>query len=236
MSQAEPRLVLVTGASRGIGRFLAELQLKQGHKVVGCSRNESDLRHSSYEHVVTDVTNEDQVTRLLKHVRRVYGRLNVLINNAGVAAMNPVLLTPKSSAESVVQTSLLGSFLVCREAAKVMLNGTDGRMVNFTSVAVPMRLEGEAIYAAAKSAVETFTKVFAREVAPYGITVNAVGPSPIETDLIRGVSKQKLDSLVERLAIKRLGTFADVANVVDFFLRPESNYITGQVIYLGGQG
>src|SRR5207253_10277620 len=111
-----------------------------------------------------------------------------------------------------------------------------GRIVNFTSVAVPMRLEGESIYAATKSAVETFTRVFAREVAPYGITVNAVGPAPIETDLIRSVPKKTLKALVERLAIKRLGTFADVANVVDFFIRPESNYVTGQVIYLGGEG
>src|SRR5262245_13378345 len=233
MSRAQLKLALVTGASKGIGRFLAEHLLERGHAVVGCSRKKANIAHSMYEHVVADVTSEDQVVPLLKHVRRVYGRLDVVINNAGVAAMNPALLTPLSCAESIVHTSLLGSFLVCREAAKVMLKAGGGRIVNFTSVAVPMRLEGESIYAAAKSAVETFTRVFAREVAPYRITVNAVGPSPIQTDLIRGVPEAKLEALVERLALKRVGKFADVANVVDFFIRPESDYVTGQVIYLG---
>jgi 3-oxoacyl-[acyl-carrier protein] reductase len=109
-----------------------------------------------------------------------------------------------------------------------------GRIVNISSIAVPMRLEGESIYAASKSAVVTFSRILARELADSGITCNVVGPTPIETDLIRGVPREKIDSIVERLAIKRLGRFEDVANVIDFFVKPESDYITGQVIYLGG--
>lgn len=97
-----------------------------------------------------------------------------------------------------------------------------------------MRLEGEAIYAASKAAVETLTRVLARELAPLGITCNAVGPTPIETDLIRGVPRAKIDRLLASQAIHRLGQPTDVANVIDFFLRPESDFITGQVIYLGG--
>jgi len=106
--------------------------------------------------------------------------------------------------------------------------------VNLTTVAVPMRLEGEAIYAASKAAVEMLTRVLARELAPMGITCNAVGPTPIETDLIRGIPRAKIDRLVASQAIPRLGQPADVANVIDFYLRPESDFITGQVIYLGG--
>src|SRR5437016_3775633 len=121
MSRSQPSLILITGASRGIGRSLTEHLLEHGHAVVGCSRKASNLTHSRYEHVVADVTSEDQVTHLLKHVRRVYGRLDVLINNAGVGAMNPALLMPLASAQSIVHTNLLGSFLLCREAAKVML-------------------------------------------------------------------------------------------------------------------
>lgn len=97
-----------------------------------------------------------------------------------------------------------------------------------------MLLEGEAIYAASKSAVETLTRVMGRELGPFGITVNAIGPSPINTNLIRNVPAQNIQAIVDRLAIKRLGTPQDVFNVVDFFIRPESGYITGQVIYLGG--
>jgi 3-oxoacyl-[acyl-carrier protein] reductase len=95
-------------------------------------------------------------------------------------------------------------------------------------------LEGEAIYAASKSAVVTLTQILARELADFGITCNVVAPTPIETDLIRNVPKEKIDRIVQQLAIKRLGRFEDVANVIDFFVRPESDYITGQVIYLGG--
>jgi 3-oxoacyl-[acyl-carrier protein] reductase len=109
-----------------------------------------------------------------------------------------------------------------------------GRIVNLTTVAVPLSLEGESIYVASKSAVEALTRVMSRELAPFGITVNAVGPTPVETDLIRNVPRDKIEEIVHRLAIKRLGQPADVFNVVEFFIRPESDYITGQIIYLGG--
>jgi 3-oxoacyl-[acyl-carrier protein] reductase len=141
---------------------------------------------------------------------------------------------PSSTARKIVETNLLGPFLVCRESAKLMKKHRYGRIVNFSTIAVPMHLEGEAIYAASKSAVVTFTQIIARELAEFGITCNVVGPAPIETDLIRGVPAEKIDRIVNNLAIKRLGRFEDIANVIDFFIRPESDFITGQVIYLGG--
>jgi len=163
------------------------------------------------------------------------------VNNAGVASMNHVLLTPDATAARLLGTNFHGTFLMCREAAKVMRRRKYGRIVNVSTIAVPMQLEGESLYAASKGAVETFTRVFAREVAvfarevaDFGITCNIVGPTPIETDLIRNVPKDKIDGILQRLAIKRLGRFEDVANVIDFFVRPESDYVTGQVIYLGG--
>jgi 3-oxoacyl-[acyl-carrier protein] reductase len=109
-----------------------------------------------------------------------------------------------------------------------------GRIVNFTTVATPLKLEGEAIYAASKAAVGSLTEVLARELAGFGITVNSIGPTPIETDLIRSVPKDRMDRLVARQAIPRMGTFDDVANVCDFYLKPESDFITGQNLFLGG--
>jgi 3-oxoacyl-[acyl-carrier protein] reductase len=111
-----------------------------------------------------------------------------------------------------------------------------GRIVNFGSVAEPLRLEGEAIYAASKAAVVSLTRVLARELAEYGITVNAIEPTPVATDLIRSVPSEKIDRLVARQAIRRLGEFRDIVNVVDFFVRPESDFVTGQVVTLGGVG
>jgi 3-oxoacyl-[acyl-carrier protein] reductase len=109
-----------------------------------------------------------------------------------------------------------------------------GRIVNFATVATPLRLEGEAAYAASKAAVISLTQILARELADFGITVNAIGPTPIQTDLVGGVPSEKLERLIARQAIRRWGQFGDVANVIDFFLRPESDFVTGQVVYLGG--
>lgn len=233
---AEPEVVLVTGTSKGIGRHLAEHFLQRGASVEGCSRSEPDWESDTvhYTHHCLDVTDERQVRSMLSSIQRRHGHLEILINNAGVASMNHILLTPGATVERIMATNFAGTFLLCREAAKLMQRRRYGRIVNLSSIAVAMRLEGESVYAASKSAVETFSQILAREMAVFGITCNVVAPTPIETDLIRGVPKEKIDAIVERLAIKRLGRFEDVANAIDFFVKPESDYITGQVIRLGG--
>jgi 3-oxoacyl-[acyl-carrier protein] reductase len=111
-----------------------------------------------------------------------------------------------------------------------------GRIVNLSTVAVPLHLEGEAIYAASKAAVEELTRVLARELGELGVTVNAIGPSPIRTDLIAGVPDDKIQQIVARGALKRLGELDDVLAVLDFFLSPRAGFVTGQVVYLGGFG
>jgi 3-oxoacyl-[acyl-carrier protein] reductase len=227
-------VTLITGTRKGIGKFLAEHYVRQGHRVVGCSRGEIDWALDGYAHYVADVSDETAVRRIFADLRRKYDRLDNLVNNAGVASMNHSLLTPLSSVHHVLNTNVVGTFLFSREAAKLMQTHRYGRIVNFTTMAVPLKLEGEAAYVASKAAVLSLTHVLARELVDLGITVNAVGPGPVDTDLIRGVPKPKIDQLVSRQAIRRLGTFEDVANVVDFFLRPESNFVTGQCLYLGG--
>jgi 3-oxoacyl-[acyl-carrier protein] reductase len=148
--------------------------------------------------------------------------------------MNHALLTSAAKAREIIDTNFLGTFLMCREAARLMRKHRSGRIVNFGTVATPLKLEGEAVYAAAKAAVMTFTQIAAKEFAELGITVNCVAPTPIRTDLIAKIPQDKLDDLIARQAIKRMGEFRDVANVTDFFIRPESDFITGQVIFLGG--
>jgi 3-oxoacyl-[acyl-carrier protein] reductase len=226
--------MLLTGTRKGIGKALANHYLERGYHVVGCSRQAADWEAERYIHRSMDVSDEAAVRRLLADIRERFGSLQFLVNNAGVAAMNHALLTPLATVRQVLETNVTGTFLLCREAAKLLRGRPHTRIVNLSSVAVPLQVEGEAIYAASKAAVEMLTRVLARELAPLGITCNAVGPTPIETDLIRGVPLDKLEALIARQAIRRFGKAEDVANVVDFFLRPESDFITGQVLYLGG--
>jgi 3-oxoacyl-[acyl-carrier protein] reductase len=227
-------VTLITGTRKGIGRFLADRYVKSGHRVIGCSRKPCDWSAPNYTHVRCDVTDEKDVTALFTMISREHARLDHLVNNAGIASMNHSMLTPIDTVKSVLNTNVLGTFLFAREAARLMQKRKFGRIVNFSSVAAPLKLEGEAIYAASKAAVVTLTQVLARELAPLGVTVNAVGPTPVETDLIRNVPKDAMDRLVARQAIARMGTMDDVANVIDFYFRPESAFITGQVLYLGG--
>ncbi len=229
-----PRVIVITGSRKGIGRFLTEHYLESGDIVVGCSRSKTDLEHDKYTHFILDVSDEIAVKRMVSSVRKLFSTIDILINNAGMASMNHFLLTPKATVEKLFSTNFTGTFLFSREVAKLMSKKKKGKIVNFSTVAVPLNLEGEAVYAASKSAVVSLTKILAKEVGEMGITVNAVGPTPVYTDLIKTVPKNKIGELLNQQAIKRLGTFEDVLNVIEFFINPKSEFITGQVVYLGG--
>lgn len=228
------QVILITGTRKGIGKYLAHYYAEKGYQVIGCSRREVDYKLDNYRHFCLDVSDEREVKRMFVEIRRVYKRMDVLINNAGIASMNHILLTPLKTVQEVFETNFFGAFLFCREAAKLMQRHHCGRIVNFTTVAVPLKLEGEAIYASSKAAIISLTQIMARELAEYNITVNAVGPTPLKTDLIRSIPKEKVNDLIQRQAIRRFGEFRDISNVIDFLLKPESDFVTGQVIFLGG--
>jgi len=227
-------VILITGTRKGIGRYLIEYYAEKGMQVVGFSRGACDFAHPRYRHFEADISDEPAIRAMFIEIRKQYGGLDILVNNAGIASMNHLVLTPTATARRILETNVVGTFTCCREAVKLMMKQRSGRIVNMATVATPLDLEGEAMYAASKAAVVSLTRILAREVAELNITVNAVGPTPIETDLIRSVPKAKMDALLARHPLSRYGTFQDLSNVIDFFIKPESAYITSQVIYLGG--
>lgn len=231
---SEQAVTLITGSRKGIGRFLVGHYTSQGHLVLGCSREVVTEIIPGYEHYCLDVADERAVKDMVASVRQKYGRIDNLINNAGIAATGHSLLTSAETVMRLYKTNVVGCFLFCREGAKLMKKRRYGRIVNFSTVAVPLRLPGESVYASSKAAVVTLTEILAREFGPLGITVNAVGPTPVQTDLIKAMPADKVQEVIDRQTIRRPGTFADIANAIDFFLRPESDFVTGQVLYLGG--
>lgn len=225
---------IITGTRKGLGKGLAEYYLAKGCMVAGCSRGKSTIEHKNYLHFELDVADEKAVVSMVRNVKKEFGTVDVLLNNAGIAAMNHILTTPYDNAHAVFNTNFFGTFLFSREVAKVMMRQKNGSIVNYTTVAVPLNLEGEAVYAASKAAIENFTQVSAKELGQFGIRVNAIGPTPVKTDLVRNVPEKKLQKLLEQQAIKRFGEFEDVVNVVEFLNSNKSNFVTGQTIYLGG--
>ena len=228
------RIVIITGTRKGIGHSLCNYFLDEGDIVYGCSRRETDIRHDKYTHFILDVSDEKKVIKMVNQIFKNHRKIDILINNAGAAAMNHFFLTPFLTVQKMINTNFLGTFLMCREVGRFMMKNKSGRIINYTTVAVPLNLEGELVYSSSKAAVEQLTKVLAAEIGASGVTVNAVGPTPILTDLIKNVPKDKIDNLIQSQSIKRMGTFEDVLNIVKFFINPESNFVTGQIIYLGG--
>jgi len=229
----DKKIIVITGSRKGIGKYLSEYYLKSA-LVIGCSRKDSSIREENYIHYNVDVSDEIGVVNMIKDVVKRFKRVDILINNAGIAAMNHIMLTPMDAATDIIKTNLLGTFIFIREVSKVMARQKWGRIVNISTIAVPLSLEGESIYVASKAAVENITKIASRELAPFNITVNTIGIAPLMTDLIKTVPKEKIDKIISMMGIKRLAKYSDVSNVIDFYIKDESDYISGQNIYLGG--
>ena len=227
-------VMVITGTRKGLGKYLAQYYLEKRFIVIGCSRSNVDFEHNHYQHFCLDVSDEPSVKKMFSEIRKNYGRLDVLINNAGTASTNHILLTPITTVKDIINTNFIGTILFSRESAKLMKRNQFGRIVNIVSVDTPLKLEGTAIYAASKAAVVNFTEIIAKELSAYNITINSVGPAPIKTDLIQGISEKKFTSMLDKQAIKRYSEFNDISNVIDFFVQRQSDFVTGQVIYLGG--
>ena len=228
-------VMLITGTRKGIGKYLAGYYSKNMYQVIGCSRGLIHYKLDNYQHFCLDISEESSVKKMFTEIRKKYGRLDVLINNAGVNyAHSPLLLVPYESALKTVEVNLLGTFLLSREAAKIMKKKSFGRIVNLGSMAVKHEVKGEAIYTASKAAIVSLTRVMAKEISSYGITCNTVSPAAIDTDFIKKINNNALNEVLSRNAIPNVGSLNEVSNTIDWLINTESSAITGQSIYLGG--
>jgi 3-oxoacyl-[acyl-carrier protein] reductase len=223
--------VIVTGASRGLGRFCAERLHEKGYRVVGLGRG-SDVA-APFEMRTADVTDAASIAKALEDLRR-DSSVYALINSAGIASMNLVVTTPPDTVRKIIETNLLGTIYCCQQVAPALMRRGEGRIINFSTLGVPLGLKGEAVYVASKAGVEGFSRAFAREMSAHGVTVNTIAPGPIETALIAKVPKDKIAAVVDRQIIQRQAAPSDVWNIVSTLLSPESNMITGETIHVGG--
>jgi 3-oxoacyl-[acyl-carrier protein] reductase len=228
------RVVVVTGARKGIGRILADHFLAEGARVIGMSRGDAAITHANYDHRSLDVGDNLAVRAAFAAISRTHGRVDIAINNAGVLTSVHALLMPASRAEEMVRTNLLGGFYVACEAAKLMRKGKFGRIINIGSMASVLEPIGDSIYAATKAASMTLTGVLAKEFASYGITVNTLAVSALQTDMLQQIPPDTMAAVLAELPLPRLATPDDVFNVVDFFASSESSHITAQTLFLGG--
>jgi 3-oxoacyl-[acyl-carrier protein] reductase len=222
---------LITGTSAGLGRALAERLLADGWTVHGFARGAQAIVHERFKAHAVDVTDENAVRGAVASVAS-SGRIDLLINNAGAAALNAFLLTPGAVAESLMRVNYLGAFHCLQAVGKVMVRQRAGRIINLTTVAVPLSLEGEAAYVASKAAVEALSKVAAKELATQGVCVVALGLGPVDTRLTRAVPKAALARINEAIG-RPAGTSMDQA--VDFILTRihDADLKSGGVEYLG---
>ena len=229
------KIFLITGTSRGIGRYLAEYYLNKGNYVIGCSRSKSDLVNSDYTHFQKDIAKEADILEIFKFIRKQFKRIDVLINNA---AINPnILVAGLLSYQMIEETfkiNVFSSMIFCREAIKLMSRKKFGRIVNISSMAVKHEVIGESLYTSTKSALTSYTKVISKEISDYNITANVIAPSAIPTNLSAKIDPEALKEVLSRNAIKIYGEMMDVSTAVDFVISKDSSSITGQVIYLGG--
>jgi 3-oxoacyl-[acyl-carrier protein] reductase len=225
--------IFISGTSRGIGQALCEHYLNQGWQVGGCSRAESSISHGNYTHYEIDVTNEKEVVFALRDFSKKTDGIEAMICNAGRGAMGPLAVSSVEEMHSVFEVNVSGTFLFLREGAKLMAQ-SGGSIVTLSSIAVPLDLPGESLYSASKATVEQFTRTAAREFAPLGIRVNAVGPCLMDTDLTKGLQEDIRQKLLSEQWISRTASFHEVVSVIDFFISESSSMVTGQVLYMGG--
>lgn len=237
------KTVVVTGASKGIGRAVAKEFANNGYNVVICyNKSVSDAQQLLNEvsqttraiAVRVDVSNEDDVKNMVEITKKTFGNIDVLVNCAGVSDTRLLIDSTKDDYDFVFDTNMRGTYNTCKLVGREMLSNQSGKIINISSIWGLRGGSCESVYSASKGAIIAFTKALAKELGPNGINVNAVAPGFIQTDMTKYVTNEIKQEIMESSALGRLGTPEDVASVVLFLASEKSEFITGQVIGVDG--
>ena len=237
------KLVLVTGASRGIGQAIALTLGEAGGTVIGTATSESGANNITKiladnnihgKGMILNVTDNDQITDLLKAVSEEFGSIDILINNAGITRDNILVRMKEEEWDEIINTNLTSVYKMSKVVLRSMIKKKTGRIISITSVVGAMGNAGQTNYAAAKAGIMGFTKSLAREVGVRGITVNAVAPGFIQTDMTDALPEDQKDELAAQIPMGRLGTVNEVAQAVLFLAGDSGAYITAQTLHVNG--
>lgn len=239
----EGKLALVTGASRGIGKAIADTLGAQGATVIGTATTESGAEKISERFneagikgrgMCLDVSDDASVDAVMKSINDEYGAVTILVNNAGITRDNLLMRMKSDEWDSVVDTNLTSVYRVCKACLRAMMKARVGRIINIASVVGASGNAGQTNYAAAKAGMFGFTKSLAQEVGSRGITVNAVAPGFIDTDMTRELPEAQKEALLAAIPLARLGSPDEIASVVAFLASEAAAYVTGETIHVNG--
>jgi len=231
------KTALITGASRGIGNSVAQEFKDKGYSVIGTATSKDgaeNLNKNGIEGYVLDLSSKDSIEEFWSSLEESGKDISVLVNNAGITRDNIVLRMSDEEWEDIMSVHLYGTFQLSKKALKMMLKSKWGRIINISSASASIGNRGQSNYAAAKAGVEAFTKSLAKEVGKRDITINAVAPGFISTDMTKNNDGVNSEYLIKEIPLGRFGEPEEVASLVYFLCSPDSSYITGQTIHING--
>lgn len=235
------KIILVTGASRGIGKAIAQRFADEGHFVIGTATSKKGaeaigdyLSESGGIGRILDVCNHEDIDKLFEEIDSVYGGINVLVNNAGITKDGLLMRMKDEDWASVIDTNLTAVYRMSRRAVRGMMKARQGRIINITSVVGQMGNAGQANYAATKAGVEGFSRALAREIGSRGVTVNCVAPGFVETDMTEALDERLVNSMLDAVPIGRMAQPEEIAAAVSFLASDDASYITGAVLAVNG--
>lgn len=235
------KVILVTGANRGIGLNIIQRLNNDGYTVIGTSRTDDganiisqEINSNGGKGLKMDVTNQESINSAIKNIQDEYGTLFGLVNNAGITNDNLLMRMTEEQWLSVIETNLTSIYRVTKSIVKDMMKAREGRIVNIGSIVGMMGNAGQSNYSASKSGLLGFTKSLARELSSRNINVNSISPGFIDTDMTKALSDDQIDNLSKNIPLGRIAESSEVSSVVSFLLSDDSSYITGENINVNG--